>query len=115
MSTRAKIAVFVGAMITLFFLILAAARGELPWATHAMGLFIATVAATGLLWKCLEGTTVDRLVGFGFAFLAGILLIEQSWSVGLAFGGVVLAIVVKETIVLFVGPKDSGAASDDAA
>lgn len=78
---------------------IAHAEFALPWITRAIGLFIATVSALALLWHCLEGATLDRVVVFILPLLGGLLLIERSWGTALSLGLIGVAIIVQAVFV----------------
>lgn len=65
---------------------------------HAIGMFIASAAALTLLLRALSGNAPQRMIGLVIAFLAGVLLIEQTWSVALGITLLTLGIAFRNRI-----------------
>lgn len=62
---------------------------------HAIGLFIATASALGLLLGGLGQEAVGRAVPLVVSLFAGVLLIEPHWSVALGLSALTLAIALR--------------------
>jgi hypothetical protein len=80
---------------------IALAKAGVDLTRSILGVLIASVAAFGLLWRALNGESLDLQFGFVLALLAGLLLIQIHWSLAIVLGLIGISLIVRGIIVRF--------------
>jgi len=83
------------------------------WIPQAVGVFIASIAALGLLLKCLSGANLEQLSPFVLPLLAGLLLMSVHWALAISVGLIAFAIVVKHIVANFSRPGSDGKRAEE--
>ena len=83
------------------------------WIPQAVGVFIASIAALGLLLKCLSGANLEQLSPFVLPLLAGLLLMSVHWTLAISVGLIAFAIVVKHIVANFSRPGSDGKRTEE--
>ena len=91
-----------GAASDLWFQLLA---DRLP---KVFSILVSVVSALGLLVGALHGDKPEALLPFAFSLLAGLLLINQHWSVVLVLGALGLTALIRHVFVRRTVPNSNG-------
>ena len=68
----------------------------LNWTLRALGSLLAVTSAFAILVRGLASESLERQFGFVLPLLAGMLLVNNHWSLALSLGAVGVALIVKE-------------------